>query len=276
MQTTFIYALTDPDTKEIRYIGKSDEPNDIRLSCHIFEATQKIENDKLKSKTYKSKWIRSLIKVGKLPLVEILDEIDFSEWEFWEKYYISLYKSWGFNLVNGTPGGDGGDTWSKNPRREWFCKRMSDRWKKNNPNKNGLRPGQKDKMIKSKIGKPIHSEEHKLNMSKRIKEEWNSGKREHIRNKLRDAGIKNAKERRGVKLTQAHKDKVSNALKNSVKYKDGRLKFQRTIEEKKKNRANLIKEYLKTHNNHETRDYFKLSKSTFFRIKRYIINNESK
>ena len=131
-------------------------------------------------------------------------------------------------------------------------------------------------MIKSKIGKPIHSEEHKLNMSKRIKEEWNSGKREHIRNKLRDAGIKNAKERRGVKLTQAHKDKVSNALKNSVKYKDGRLKFQRTIEEKKKNRANLIKEYLKTHNNHETRDYFKLSKSTFFRIKRYIINNESK
>jgi len=36
-----------------------------------------------------------------------IDIVEDSEWLFWEKYYISLYKSWGFKLENKNNGGGG-------------------------------------------------------------------------------------------------------------------------------------------------------------------------
>lgn len=44
---------------------------------------------------------------GRFPdaILEIIDEVETSEYGFWEKYYISLYKSWGFNLMNKRSGG---------------------------------------------------------------------------------------------------------------------------------------------------------------------------
>lgn len=36
-----------------------------------------------------------------------LDQVPEEEWEFWEKHYVSLFRSWGFNLVNGNEGGGG-------------------------------------------------------------------------------------------------------------------------------------------------------------------------
>ena len=39
--------------------------------------------------------------------MEVIDEVNLEMWEFWEQYYISLFKSWGFNLVNSTDGGGG-------------------------------------------------------------------------------------------------------------------------------------------------------------------------
>ena len=43
---------------------------------------------------------------GNVRLVEI-DQIPINEWKFWEKHYISLYKSWGFKLINKNDGGGG-------------------------------------------------------------------------------------------------------------------------------------------------------------------------
>jgi hypothetical protein len=37
----------------------------------------------------------------------IIDEVPTFEWKFWEKHYISLYKSWGFKLENKNNGGGG-------------------------------------------------------------------------------------------------------------------------------------------------------------------------
>lgn len=37
----------------------------------------------------------------------ILDEVEDNEWVFWEKYYISLFKSWGYILKNKNDGGGG-------------------------------------------------------------------------------------------------------------------------------------------------------------------------
>jgi predicted GIY-YIG superfamily endonuclease len=40
-------------------------------------------------------------------VLEIIDEVFDQEWKFWEKHYISLFRSWGFKLENKNDGGGG-------------------------------------------------------------------------------------------------------------------------------------------------------------------------
>lgn len=94
----FIYVLICPIKKEIRYVGKTENLGK-RLREHINQ----------KSNTHRFKWINSLKKEGLEPSIEILDEVDSTEWKFWERFYIGLFKSWCINLVNATNGGDGID-----------------------------------------------------------------------------------------------------------------------------------------------------------------------
>jgi hypothetical protein len=44
---------------------------------------------------------------GSDTMIEILEEVDVCEWRFWEAYYISLFRSWGFKLTNQNNGGGG-------------------------------------------------------------------------------------------------------------------------------------------------------------------------
>lgn len=81
-KTTYIYYLCK-DNEIPFYIGKTQNPIKIRLSNHIY-------NKNLKD-----------LKIN------IIDEIPTNEWKFWEKYYISLFKSWGFVLENKNNGGNG-------------------------------------------------------------------------------------------------------------------------------------------------------------------------
>lgn len=104
--TVFIYCLCDPDGRP-RYIGKSVDVNH-RLLCHLAPS-------QLEASTYKNNWIKSLLVKNIKPVVEILDEVPENDWEFWECYYIALYKSWGFKLTNGTIGGDGAHCGVLNP-----------------------------------------------------------------------------------------------------------------------------------------------------------------
>lgn len=100
MNFTNIYALSCPVSGSIRYIGKADNVN-IRYKQHV-------DGAKRKADTHKKKWIRSVILKGGLPVLEIIDLVPYNEWGFWEQYYIDLYKSWGFDLVNSANGGIGG------------------------------------------------------------------------------------------------------------------------------------------------------------------------
>jgi hypothetical protein len=101
MAITHIYSLDCPITGDVKYIGKSDCP-DYRYRKHLEGA---IRN---KKPTKKNNWIISLNNQGLKPILTIIDSIDNSEWRFWEMHYISLYKSFGFDLKNMTFGGDGG------------------------------------------------------------------------------------------------------------------------------------------------------------------------
>lgn len=96
--TTFIYVLKDPDTEEIRYVGKANDVEE-RLRTHIVHATCE--------KNHRSCWIRGLLQKGKKPNIEIVDEVVFDEWPMIEAAYIQFYLENGNRLTNGTLGGDG-------------------------------------------------------------------------------------------------------------------------------------------------------------------------
>jgi GIY-YIG catalytic domain-containing protein len=93
----YIYALLDPDTQEVRYIGKSIRPAE-RYVNHLNEH----------SNTHRCHWIQSLRKRGLEPDCCILERIEGAwPWQEAERYYIAHYRRMGCKLVNGTSGGDG-------------------------------------------------------------------------------------------------------------------------------------------------------------------------
>lgn len=95
----FIYSLADPDTGAIRYIGKAGNVKR-RLQRHLRES-------KKDTRSPKKAWVKSLLCAGKRPVLEPLDNVPANEWEFWEQYWISQCKAWGYSLTNSTRGGDG-------------------------------------------------------------------------------------------------------------------------------------------------------------------------
>jgi hypothetical protein len=78
-EITYIYYLHIGDNIPF-YIGKSISPKG-RISDHKR-------------------------RFGKV-ILEIIDHIPTEEWLFWEKWYIELFKSWGFKLKNKNKGGGG-------------------------------------------------------------------------------------------------------------------------------------------------------------------------
>lgn len=135
MKTTSIYLISD-EIGNIRYIGKSNNPRR-RLNQHI--------NDSFN--LHKYNWLQSIIKRGYFPKIEVIDEVPIDEWEFWEVYWISQFKTWGFNLLNVSKGGSD---------MSYVITEKS-----------------KVKMRKSKLGIKL-SEEHKAKIAKGVEEKAKS------------------------------------------------------------------------------------------------------
>ena len=98
MKTTNIYILIDPITNQVRYIGKANNISE-RYKAHLNKAR--------KHQIHKLNWINSLKGKGLKPIIEVIDIIPIEDWIFWETYWISQFKTWGFKLINYTDGGDG-------------------------------------------------------------------------------------------------------------------------------------------------------------------------
>ena len=101
MEMTFIYTLSDI-RGNVRYVGKTTNEIKKRLYSHIIEC-------KTNRKSHKISWIKSLLNIGERPIIEIIDVVPSSKWEFWEIYWIEQFRQWGFNLTNLTIGGSGGN-----------------------------------------------------------------------------------------------------------------------------------------------------------------------
>lgn len=91
----YIYTLSDA-SNNVRYVGQTINYKQ-RIRKHL--------SDSNNPKTHSQCWINALLKSGEKPQIDIIDTCDIAELDFWEKHYISLYRSWGFRLTNLTGGG---------------------------------------------------------------------------------------------------------------------------------------------------------------------------
>lgn len=98
MATTFIYALCEPGTRTVRYIGKTSTTPQKRFNRHIHE-TSKLD-------THVGRWLRLLISRGDLPSLVVFREVE-GDGADAEIRHIKLARGLGMRLVNATDGGEG-------------------------------------------------------------------------------------------------------------------------------------------------------------------------
>ena len=171
-----IYVLKHPDTLEVRYVGKTVRSLSKRLGNHIANAKGNKHNKHL------SNWIINILNKNKRPIIELLEECDYSVWQEREQYWISQFP----NLINLTKGGDGclgfiqDESTKEKLRIAMTGRKHTEEFKQN--------------MSLRLKGKPL-SEEHKANIGKA-----NSGRKatEATKQKLSEShkGIKQSKESR--------------------------------------------------------------------------------
>ena len=94
----YIYTLSDPTSKEIRYIGYTKDLKD-RLRRHMSDSYLK------ELWTAKNRWLKYLKNNNMKPIMEVLDECDETNFKEYEIYWISQFKTWCFRLTNMTIGG---------------------------------------------------------------------------------------------------------------------------------------------------------------------------
>jgi group I intron endonuclease len=182
----FIYTLECPLTNKVRYVGKT-----INLLTRLRDHIKKSKN----LKTHKDKWVNSLICEGLKPVIREIDSVDENNWQYWEKYYIKLFKDNGFNLVNHTDGGDGG---SFKKHTEETKKKMSESQK--NKKKPNFTDEWRENLSKSAKIK-FFTKEHRDNISKSLKgrkleprsEEWCKNISESKKNTIVSEKVKQLK-----------------------------------------------------------------------------------
>lgn len=96
MEEYKIYTLNDPETGEVRYVGKTISPLYKRLSSHYRD----------KKHSYKTNWITKLKEKNLKPIINLIEICDENNWEEREKYWIAYYRKHS-KLTNYLDGGQG-------------------------------------------------------------------------------------------------------------------------------------------------------------------------
>lgn len=94
-----IYALTDPRTLEVRYIGQTVAPR-VRYKTHLWTA-------KRGAPTYKDRWLRELNVAGLEPIFNVLETTTDNERNPCEIQWIAYFRSIDAPLTNLASGGGG-------------------------------------------------------------------------------------------------------------------------------------------------------------------------
>lgn len=101
MADVFVYALCEPDTGAVRYIGITTSPK-TRLQGHISEC----KRAKL-SALPKVVWLRQVLASGQVPTLHVLQQCTAEDWAQAERRWIQHFREAGAQLTNVAPGGWG-------------------------------------------------------------------------------------------------------------------------------------------------------------------------
>lgn len=120
MRTWEIYAIEDPRTRIVRYVGVTFRPKR-RLNEHLCRARQG-------GRTHRDCWIRSLLSLDLQPMLVQL-ESGTGEWREAERRWIAHYRLH-TKLVNHTDGGEGTPGYVPTPelRAKWSLSRRGRRY----------------------------------------------------------------------------------------------------------------------------------------------------
>ncbi len=99
MELIKVYDLIDPIRNEVFYVGITKLELNKRLAGHLADSKYHEYN--------RATRIREILQNRSKPIITLIDEVPKAEWRSWEKFYIQLYKSWGFILENSNEGGGG-------------------------------------------------------------------------------------------------------------------------------------------------------------------------
>lgn len=97
---TYIYALRDPRTGRVFYVGKSDEPY-LRFRYHVMRPRN----------TRKAAILQSIPKRLLKQTLIVLESVPTAEWKIAEKWWIAQCRKQGEPLTNIASGGGGGEAW---------------------------------------------------------------------------------------------------------------------------------------------------------------------
>lgn len=95
-----VYALRDPESLDVRYVGITFRGIRTRWREHICRA-------RTGGKSHRDRWIASLCKRDLLPVIEVLENGNGDGWAAAERRWIAEYRSRSGRLVNCTDGGEG-------------------------------------------------------------------------------------------------------------------------------------------------------------------------
>lgn len=126
LPTGVIYALFDPRTQTLRYIGKTTAPLERRLQDHLKAC--------VKNHSYAATWLRGLRVAGIRPKAVIIERLPTADLPSAERRWIALARNLGVRLTNLSDGGEGGmssdvakQTWTPE-RRERRRKSIAAAW----------------------------------------------------------------------------------------------------------------------------------------------------
>lgn len=105
-----IYALIDPRTNGVRYVGKTIRTPQRRLRRHLARCYLD------EAHTHKNRWLRQLLAAGIEPVITVLETCaSESELNAAEIRHIAECRARGILLTNATDGGDGTSGWKATP-----------------------------------------------------------------------------------------------------------------------------------------------------------------
>lgn len=160
MLPTTIYGLVDPATRELRYVGKTQQRPAQRKAYHESLARRRGR----KSPVYC--WIRSLHAGGNRPEMIELETVVTGDWREAETFWIAYARALGARLTNCTAGGDTG---SSGYRHDAAARRRMSECQIGRK----MPPEAVERMAATKRGKPI-SQEHRRSLSLKLKGRRNS------------------------------------------------------------------------------------------------------